>query len=196
MFTINRMSTATVSALALICLLTFFIVESWPKNSMSFMDLQEFKELPTELRAVVRNMLPNSAVLKKQWATMSPQQRQAVIQQIMASIPSVQQQPQNVPKAPSSFVKHVPKPVPEVVVPDEQVIEEVPEVVPEEVVPEKVPEETPKKKGMKAGFLLSERVDKGKKKASKNKKENQVITLSDVGASDADGDGVASGDDE
>jgi hypothetical protein len=184
-----RMSTATISALALICLLTFFIVESWPKSTLSFMDLQEFKDLPTELRTVVRNMLPNSAVLKKQWATMNPQQKQAVIQQITSTIPGGQP-PNNAPQAPSSFVKHVPAPVIEEV---PEVIEEVPEVI--EEVPEVI-EEVPRRKGMKVGFLLPDRVDKGKKKTTKNKKENKVVTLSDVGASDADGGGSASGDDD
>jgi hypothetical protein len=192
------MSTATISALALICLLTFFIVESWPKSTISFMDLHEFRDLPAELRTVVRNMLPNSTVLKKQWATMNTNQKQAVIQQITSTIPGGQPQ-NNHPQAPSSFVKHVPPKAPEV----PEVIEEVPEVpeVIEEVpeVPEVIEEvpETPRRKGMKAGFLLSDRVDKGKKKATKNKKEDKVVTLSDVGASDAEGGGgAASGDDD
>ena len=191
------MSTATISALALICLLTFFIVESWPKSTLSFMDLQEFKDLPTELRTVIRNMLPNTAFLKKQWATMNPQQKQAVIQQLTAAIPGGQPQ-NNHPKAPSSFIKHVPPPPPVIEeVPD--VIEEVPEVI-EEVpdVIEEVPEvpETPRRKGMKVGFLLPDGVDKSKKKATKNKKQDKIVTLGDVGASDAEGGGAASGDDD
>ena len=43
--------------------------------------------------------------------------------------------------------------------------------------------ETPKT-GIKPGFLLSHGVNKGKKKNTKNEKHDEVVTLSNVGASD------------
>ena len=149
------MSAATVCALALIALMVFFIVESRPqKKTISMLDLAEFKDLPGELRAMIRSVMPNGAQLKKHWAHMTPQQKQMVMQQIASQLP---QQPQqdNRPPAPSVVVK--------------------PEAKIEEV------QETP---GLKPGFLLSDRVNKGKKKNTKNKKHDEVVTLSDVGASE------------
>jgi len=141
------MSAATVSALALIALMVFFIVESRPqKKTLSMLDLAEFKDLPGELRAMIRSVMPNGAQLKKHWAHMTPQQKQMVMQQISAQMP---QQPQqdNRPPAPSMVVK--PEPL-----------------------------------GLKPGFLLSDGVNKSKKKNTKNKKHDEVVTLSDVGASE------------
>lgn len=154
------MSTATVCALALIALMVFFIVESRPqKKTLSMLDLAEFKDLPGELRAMIRSVMPNGAQLKKHWAHMTPQQKQMVMQQISAQMP---QQPQqdNRPPAPSVVVK--------------------PETM----------KEGPKKGqgteslGLKSGFLLSDGINKSKKKNTKNKKHDEVVTLSDVGASE------------
>jgi len=141
------MSAATVSALALIALMVFFIVESRPqKKTLSMLDLAEFKDLPGELRAMIRSVMPNGAQLKKHWAHMTPQQKQMVMQQISAQMP---QQPQqdNRPPAPSMVVK-------------------------------------PEPSGLKPGFLLSDGVNKSKKKNTKHKKHDEVVTLSDVGASE------------
>jgi len=146
-----RMSAATVSALALIALMVFFIVESRPqKKTLSMLDLAEFKDLPGELRAMIRSVMPNGAQLKKHWSHMTPQQKQMVMQQISSQMP---QKPQvdNRPPAPSVVIK---------------------------------PEIQEKPIGLKPGFLLSNSVDKSKKKNTKNKKHDEVITLSDVGASE------------
>ena len=151
MFTVIRMSAATVSALALIALMVFFIVESRPqKKTLSMLDLAEFKDLPGEIRAMIKAALPNSSVLKKHWAHMPREQRQIVIQQIAAALPRAPQ-PDNRPPAPSVVMK-------------------------------------PKKEavalGLKPGFLLPNSIDKSKKKNTKNKKHDEVVTLSDVGASE------------
>ena len=154
MFTVIRMSAVTVSALALIALMVFFIVESRPqKKTLSMLDLAEFKDLPGELRTMIRSVMPNGAHLKKHWGHMTPQQKQMVMQQISAQMP---QQPQrdNRPPAPSVVIKP-----------------ETPKI-----------QETPI--GLKPGFLLSDGVNKGKKKNTQNKKHDQVVTLSDVGASE------------
>ena len=151
----SRMSAATVSALALIALMVFFIVESRPqKKTLSMLDLAEFKDLPGELRAMIRSVMPNGAQLKKHWAHMTPQQKQMVMQQIASQLP---QQPQqdNRPPAPSVVVK-----------PETPEIQEV------------------ESQGLKPGFLLSDGVNKSKKKNTKNKKHDEVVTLSDVGASE------------
>lgn len=155
MFTVSRMSAATVSALALIALMVFFIVESRPqKKTLSMLDLAEFKDLPGEIRAMIKTALPNSAVLKKHWAHMPREQRQIVIQQIAQALPRAPQ-PDNRPPAPSVVVKH----------------------------------DTPlgqgtESLGLKPGFLLSNGVNKSKKKNTKDKKHDEVVTLSDVGASE------------
>ena len=156
-----RMSAATVCALALIALMVFFVVESRPqKKTLSMLDLAEFKDLPGELRAMVRSMMPNGAQLKKQWANMTPQQKQMVMQQIASQMPRQPQPPQedNRPPAPSVLIKPQPSMEPE----------------------------TPKTKepGIKPGFLLSHGVNKSKKKNTKNEKHDEVVTLSDIGASE------------
>jgi len=146
------MSAAAVSALALIALIVFFIVESRPqKKTLSILDLAEFKDLPGELRAMVRSAMPNSAHLKKHWSRMTPDQKQMVIQQISSQLPRAHQE-DNRPPAPSVVVK-----------PERPKIQET---------------------GLKSGFLLSDGVNKGKKKNTKNKKHDEVVTLSDVGASE------------
>jgi hypothetical protein len=149
------MSAASVSALALIALIVFFIVESRPqKKTLSMLDLVEFKELPSELRTMIRSALPNSTQVKKQWASMTSQQKQMLMERISAQFPKPPQ-PDNRPPAPSFVIK------------------------PE---PTKIQEAPPA--GIKPGFLLSDGVNKGKKKDTKNKKHNEVVTLSDVGASE------------
>ena len=156
-----RMSTATVCALALIALMVFFIVESRPqKKTLSMLDLAEFKDLPGELRAMIRSVMPNGAQLKKHWAHMTPQQKQMVMQQISAQMP---QQPQqdNRPPAPSVVIK------PETLKIQEKSLGQGTESI-----------------GLKSGFLLSDGVNKSKKKNTKNKKHDEVVTLSDVGASE------------
>lgn len=147
-----RMSAATVSALALIALIVFFIVESRPqKKTLSMLDLAEFKDLPGELRVMIRSMMPNGTQLKKHWAHMNPNQKQMVMRQIVSQMPQQPQQPQedNRPPAPSVVIK--------------------PET---------------KETGLKPGFLLSDGVNKGKKKNTQNKKHDQVVTLSNIGASE------------
>jgi hypothetical protein len=148
------MSAATVSALALIALIVFFIVESRPqKKTLSILDLAEFKDLPSELRAMIRSAMPNGAQLKKHWAHMPPQQKQMVMKQIASQMPHQPQPPQdNRPPAPSVVVKSETPKIPET--------------------------------GLKPGFLLSDGVNKGKKKNTQNKKHNEVVTLSNIGASE------------
>lgn len=152
------MSAATVSALAFIALMAFFIIESRPqKKTLSMLDLAEFKDLPGELRAMIRSVMPNGAQLKKHWAHMTPEQKQMVMQQIASQLP---QQPQqdNRPPAPSVVVKPEPKEEPR--------------------------GQGTESLGLKSGFLLSDGVNKSKKKNTKNKKHDEVVTLSDVGASE------------
>jgi hypothetical protein len=152
------MTTAlVVLALALVCLLAFFITETRPKKAISMLDLAEFKDLPGELRAIIKSMMPNPTVLRKQWANMPPQQKQMVIQQLTNQIPRPPQ-PDVRPPAPSVRVKHEPAPVPE---------------------PENKTES-----GLKPGFLLSDSIDKGQKKNTKDKKKNKVVTFSDVGSTE------------
>ncbi len=164
----SRMTTAfVVLALALVCLLAFFIIETRPKKTLSMLDLAEFKDLPGELRAIVKSMMPNPAVLKKQWAHMGHQQKQMVIQQLTNQVPRGPQQPQqdNRPPAPSYHMKHEDEPEP-VAVPESEISEVDPETEPES--------------GLKPGFLLTNSVDKSQKKNPKNKKKDKVVTFSDI----------------
>jgi hypothetical protein len=152
------MTTAlVVLALAFVCLLVFFIIETRPKKTISMLDLAEFKDLPGELRAIVKSMMPNGTTLKKQWATMSPQQKQMVIQQLANQMPRTPQ-PDNRPPAPSVIVKHAPE--------------------------EKKAEPSSTESGLKPGFLLSDSIDKGQKKNPKNKKKDKVVTFGDIGTTE------------
>ena len=161
MFTVSRMTTAlVVLALALVCLLAFFIIETRPKKTLSMLDLAEFKDLPSELRAIVKTMIPNPSVLKKQWAHMNPQQKQMLVQQLTNQIPHGPQQ-DNRPPAPSYVVKHESK-------------ADISDVEPE----------TETESGLKPGFLLTNSVDKSQKKNAKNKKKDKVVTFSDIGTAE------------
>jgi len=170
---VSRMTTAlVVLALAFVCLLAFFIIETRPKKTLSMLDLAEFKDLPGELRAIVKSMMPNPTVLKKQWAHMAPQQKQMVIQQLTNQVPRGPQphQQDNRPPAPSYPVKHELEPVPEQH-----------ETLPEPEISEVEPEP---ESGLKPGFLLTNSVDKSQKKNSKNKKKDKVVTFSDIGTTE------------
>jgi outer membrane biosynthesis protein TonB len=168
------MTTAlVVLALALVCLLAFFVIETRPKKTLSMLDLAEFKDLPGELRAIVKSMMPNPTVLKKQWAHMAPQQKQMVIQQLTNQVPHGPQQ-DNRPPAPSYPVKHEAEP-------EEPVPAEPVEI--SEVEPEPVPEPEPET-GLKPGFLLTNSVDKSQKKNAKNKKKDKIVTFSDIGSTE------------
>jgi hypothetical protein len=101
-----------VSALALIALIAFFVIESRPqKKPISMLDLAEFKDLPGELRTMLKKVMPNTSELKKHWSHMSPQQKQMVMQQLAAQIPKAPQ-PDNRPPAPSVLIKHDPPDAP------------------------------------------------------------------------------------
>jgi hypothetical protein len=169
------MSAATVSALALIALMVFFIVESRPqKKTLSMLDLAEFKDLPGELRAMIRSVMPNGAQLKKHWAHMTPDQKQMVMQQIASQLPQKPQQ-DNRPPAPSVVIK-----------PETTKIQETPIGQGTESLgqgTESLGQET-ESLGLKSGFLLSDGVNKSKKKNTKDKKHDKVVTLRDVGASE------------
>ena len=161
----SRMSAATVSALALIALIVFFIVESRPqKKTISMLDLAEFKDLPAELRTMIRSMMPNGSQFKKHWSHMTPQQKQMIMQQFAAQLPQAPRA-DNRPPAPSVVIKPEPK-IEEVEKPKEESVQQTESV------------------GLKPGFLLADSVNKSKKKNTKNKKHNEVVTLSDVGASE------------
>jgi hypothetical protein len=161
------MTTAlVVLALALVCLLAFFIIETRPKKILSMLDLAEFKDLPIELRTIIKSMTPNSAILKKEWANMHPHQKEMIIKQMTSHIPRGPQiQKDNRPPAPSYVIKHT-------------------ESDSEDDEPPPSRENEVPKSGLKPGFLLANSVDKSQKKNPKNKKKNKVVTFSDVGPSE------------
>ena len=161
---------AAVFALALVCVLVFFVMETRPKKPMSMLDLAEFKELPTELRSMIKSIMPNPTALKRQWASMTPQQKHMVLQSVAHQLPRPQPPPPPRPPAPSVVIK--PETVPEV--PVLETVPEVPEVTEDSVTPPV----------LKPGFLLSKSVNKRQKKDTKDKKEDKIVTLRDVGSSD------------
>lgn len=159
---VSRMSAQVVFALALVSLILVFVFLSYEQHQpqISMLELKEFRGLPVELRGMIRRMMPDPEVMKTQWASMSPQQKQMALQHMLH-----QHQPRPAgPPAPATKIKWD--------LDNSIELEETP-----------VSEEP---KGLKSGFLLPNTVDKRKKKDSKDKKHNKVVTFSDVGTSEGE----------
>lgn len=160
MFTVSRMRDATYVVVSLAMCMIILLVFSMNKPApISMMDLADFKTLPLELRSALRRMLPNPAVIRQRWATMTPGQKQMVVQQISGMIP----QPR-----PAQMPEPEPEPEPEPI--------KTPEPEPEPVHVVEVETSPP----MKKGFLLGD----AKKKNAKDKKKDKVVTLSSVAPDD------------
>ena len=151
-----------ILSLLLVMVLCIIAIVDKPKaKTLSMLDLREFKDLPYEIRAALRRLLPDSQTVRRKWGSLTPEQKALTVQQLAALIPSTPKDFGNKQFAKPEFVKHEPvEPEPAVKVEPE----------PE---PEPVETEAP---ALKKGFLLG--VDKNKKKNTKNKKEDKVITLS------------------
>jgi hypothetical protein len=149
-------ATYVVVALAL-CMLVLLVFSLNKPRPQSMMDMAEFKHLPSELRAAIRRMLPDPAVIRQRWASMTPDQKQMVIQQVSGVIP--QPRPPQPVQMPEPTLEPEPEPVPVI-----------------ETVPEPVAEASPLKKG----FLLGD----AKKKNTKDKKKNKEVTLGSVAPED------------
>jgi hypothetical protein len=158
-----RDTTYVMLALALCSLVALALSMQKPKP-LWMLDLEDFKALPVELRSALRRMLPDPVTIRQRWAHMTPDQKRIAIQQIGGFIPQPRPAHPPVPLPLRSDTTAEPEPVVEVE--PEPVVETEPEPV----------VESPLKKG----FL--DTVKKGKKKDTKNKKENEVVALRAVGA--------------
>jgi len=167
-----RDSTYVMMALALCSLVAVALSMQKPKG-MYMLDLEDFRVLPVELRSALRRMLPDPVTIRQRWAHMTPDQKQNAIRQLGGFIP----QPSRPRVFPQPHPNDMEPPVAEPVV-------EPPEPVVEPPVAEPAPP-------LKKGFL--DTVKKGKKKDAKNKKENEVIALSAVGADVPANDGAPDG---
>ena len=75
-------------ALVMCTLIAVFAqLSSKQRPSLSFMELSEFKDLPYELRNVVRKMLPDPQVIRQQWKNFTAEQKRMAIQQISQVMP-------------------------------------------------------------------------------------------------------------
>lgn len=162
-----RDSTYVVIALAL-CSLAMLALSMQKPKGMYMLDLEDFRVLPVELRSALRRMLPDPVTIRQKWAHMTPDQKRVAIQQIGGFIPQPRPAPAPVPLPMRGDTTAEPEPMP--------VIAEEPEPMP--VIAEE-PEPMPEPSPLKKGFL--DTVKKGKKKDTKNKKENEVIALGAVG---------------
>lgn len=100
------MSDAMYVLLALVmCSLiaVFAQLSSQQRPSLSFLELSEFKDLPYELRNVVRKMLPDPQLIRKQWKNFTAEQKRMAIQQISQVVPHPPPPPQQ--PAPSKGLK-------------------------------------------------------------------------------------------
>ena len=157
-----RDTTYVMLALALCSLVALALSMQKPKP-LWMLDLEDFKALPVELRSALRRMLPDPVTIRQRWAHMTPDQKRIAIQQIGGFIPQPRPTPPPVPLPMRSDTTAEPEPV----------VEVEPEIV--ETDPTPVVESP-----LKKGFL--DAVKKGKKKDTKNKKENEVVALRAVGA--------------
>jgi len=154
-----RDSTYVVIALAL-CSLVMLAMSMQKPKAMYMLDLEDFKALPVELRSALRRMLPDPVAVRQKWAHMTPDQKRTAIQHLGGFMKRPQQDTNDV------------EPEPELVDEPESEAEPAPVVEPEiEPVPVVEPEPAPR----------LDTVKKGKKKDTKNKKENEVIALGAVG---------------
>ena len=165
-----RDSTYVVIALAFCSLVMLALSMQKPKLSM--LELEDFKHLPVEIRSALRRMLPDGAAIRQKWSHLSSHEKQDVIQRISGFIP--QHRPQR-PQYRQPYENRV-APTLEAVAEETVITEETEETVITEETEKVLPDPVPLKKG----FL--DTVKKGKKKDTKNKKEDEVIALSAVGA--------------
>jgi hypothetical protein len=163
-----RDSTYVMIGLAL-CSLVMLALSMQKPAAMYMLDLEDFKALPVELRSALRRMLPDPVTIRQRWAHMTPDQKRNAIQQLGGFIPQ--------PSRPRVIAQQHPNDV-------EPVHVAAPEPEPAPVEPEPMPviveEPVEPAPPLKKGFL--DTVKKGKKKDTKNKKENEVVALGAVGA--------------
>jgi len=165
-----RDSTYVVIALAL-CSLVMLAMSMKKPRAMYVLDLEDFKALPVEIRSALRRMLPDPVAIRQGWSHMSSDEKQNAIQYISGFIPHHRPPP---PQYRPQYRNHM-APAPKL-----DTIVETP-VIAEETAPgpdEAEPDEA-EPSSLKKGFL--DTVKKGKKKDTKNKKENEVIALGAVG---------------
>ena len=92
-------------ALVLCSLIAVFAqLSSKQRPSLSFMELSEFKDLPYELRNVVRKMLPDPKIIRQQWKNFTTEQKRMAIQQISQVMPQPPPPPPQQPE-PSKGMK-------------------------------------------------------------------------------------------
>lgn len=170
MFAIANMRDATyvMVALMLSLIILVFVIRT-PAKSVSMLDLLEFKTLPVELRSAVKRVLPEPRVIRQQWGSMTPDQKQGVVQAITGVIPHPRHHLQHPVPAPA------PEPVASVVIEDEPVASVASVASVDE--PEPVPVSEP----MKKGFLLND----VKKKNTKDKKKDKVVTFGHISPDDS-----------
>ena len=94
-----RDATYVLIALALCMLALLFVTEQKPRG-MYMLDLEDFRQLPTELRNALRRMLPDQATIRQRWSVMTPDQKRNAIQQLGGFIPQ-----------PKPVQKYVPEPL-------------------------------------------------------------------------------------
>jgi hypothetical protein len=131
-----RDATYVVVALAL-CMLILLMYSL--DQTISMMDLYEFKKLPFEVRLAVKRFLPNPVEISHKWKLMSNDQKRLALSQIVGMFPR-HEEPMPMP---------APAPEPE------------PEPAPEPEVPPPPP--------LKKGFLLGDAKKKNSDNKKKNK---------------------------
>jgi hypothetical protein len=161
-----RDSTYVVIALAL-CSLVMLAMSMQKPKAMYMLDLEDFKALPVELRSALRRMLPDPVAVRQKWAHMTPDQKRTAIQHLGGFMQRPQQDTNDVEPEPVDETDPEPELVDDTDPEPEPVDVAEPEPEPAPVEPEPAPR--------------LDTVKKGKKKDTKNKKENEVIALGAIG---------------
>lgn len=98
-------SVYVVVALALTCLILVVLdrIRQQQKpiqRDIGMLDLKEFKDLPYELRATIKKVLPDPDYVRKSWGTLTSEQKQMFMQQFTKMIPHPHQHPPPSPPPP------------------------------------------------------------------------------------------------
>ena len=96
-----RDATHVLLALAMICLIFLFhelIRKSKQEKRFSVLDLKEFYDFPYEIRRALKKTLPDSGVVRQQWAKMTPDQKRTILHQMTHLFPQPPPPPPPLPK--------------------------------------------------------------------------------------------------
>lgn len=101
-----RDATCVVFALAMCMLILTFSKYEKKEETLSLVDLKEFRYLPAHLKRAIRQNIPNPYILRRGWARITSDQQQEILSQIQRLV-----YPNGVPKKPEPVPPPPPAPL-------------------------------------------------------------------------------------